>query len=184
MIFYIQSFFICYKILFVVSEYDALLVEWKKTYKFFLEGVDLLLEDECEFCEAPESQCECDDVSYDEIHNRKRPPIPWITFCEGNVKWTLGATTKDNDDEVIGIKLSAKDKDVRADIRLTVTSQDPNTRNIVFEKKNEAFGVQFLTVFRNREKYDKDVAYIVNGGFSVELLINVLSAKEKKKSFF
>lgn len=159
-----------------VSEYDARLVK-SKIHKFFLGGFDVLFTEKCNYCEAPVTDCDCKFSKYK--YADVRPEVPSVTFFAEDIEWSISLGTKDVDDETVGIDLYAIGKNVRADVRITVISGNPEFSNITIEKKNRMYGHRFFKVFES-EEYENDRAYTTDGGLSVELSIKVLSVDCKK----
>lgn len=167
--------------IFIVSEYGELL-DKSKTLRFYLGGLDVLFE-KCFECGRHIEECECYLCKH--RHNYPQQSTDIFRFFAKGVEWLMILDLDDSYEfyETIGIKLKAMGKNVRADVRLTIISNDPNFPNIKIEKKNELFGEQRFHVF-TREEYEENTAYVgayvrFESHLLIELSINVLSIIDK-----
>lgn len=153
---------------FIVLEYNELLTRSKK-HKFVLGGVNALIVF-CYVCKNAKENCSC----YRKRNIFKQSVHPLRFFAEG-VEWRMELAM--DAERMIGVQLKAVDKNVQADVRLTVFSNNRQSPNIRIEKKNKPFGVQFFKVLprdrlaRNNGDYVRRNIYL-----TVELTINVLNS--------
>lgn len=156
------------------ADYSKLSASPKK-HKFLLDGVNILLEtcDRCGCQKGDPFNDECNKCSSEDLR------LPMITFYAEDVQWSMEVAIDEG--ENIGIYLTADNKDVHADVQLTVLSNNPAVPNITVEIKNKYFGTNFLRVY-SRDRLMKSkaakAAYVKRGTFfDVELSFNILSAK-------
>lgn len=147
-----------------------------KSHKFHVNGLGILLGG-CKGCGYGVTDCEC-ATNYE----GPLPEVPVLTFFVDDIKWSLEVFRGNG----IGIKLKTVGENVRANVRLTVFSNDPDVPDLTIEKKNEPFGGQFFKIIDDRE-YDFEESEFINEQahvwdddyFSVELFIDVLNRKRK-----
>lgn len=116
--------------------------------------------------------------SYSWRRNRKDKYKYPLRFEAGDVEWTM-ATAK-NVDGTVGIMLTAENRNVQADVQLTVLSDDFETSDIVIEKKDKSFGQRFFDVLPFETLKEKKHAYARSTCFTLEICIDVLNAEPKK----
>lgn len=150
---------------FVFLDYDELLISSKK-HKIFLGGVDILLVD-CENCGLAKYN-PCDDYCCKSTYMKNgisKPETPYLTLFAEGVQWSVRVTN--DEDEIIGIDLIAEKQNVRADIQMTLLTNDPAFPNINVEKKKESYGSQFFKLIPRDELQEKEGAYVRRGGYFV-----------------
>lgn len=101
-----------------------------------------------------------------------------LRFFAEDVEWSMKISySYDDVTMTIGITLMAENKQVRADVRLTVLSKDPKFPNITVEKENQQYGSQFFELMDRDILIDRSDAYTNHESeFTLELFINVLNA--------
>lgn len=146
-----------------------------KTHKFILDGLNILFDEyTCEDCGQTEAFCYCSWY-----RNRYRggfkPIAHSLRFFADDVEWSMKVSYDQDEDRTVGIDLIAEDKHVRADVRLTVLSNDSNSPDITFIENDRHYGRQFFGV-RPRAELEFGSNYVSDRSyFTLELYINVLS---------